>query len=60
MAWMPGHFASPGHEGFTQIGIATAVADVPLAAGDDLQWPVTFFIKLDRMGDGANLTDEFA
>ena len=54
---VPRHLAATLHERGAKFGVAAAVADVPLAAGDDLQRPAAAFVELHRVGDRARLTD---
>ena len=61
---MPHQLLAPGQQRLTQTGavavgaVTTAVAQVPLAAGHDLQWPVALFEELHRVGDGPWLAVE--
>ena len=57
---MPSHLVAPGDKGGPEVGVPTAVTDVPLAAGDDFQWLVALLEELHRMGDGLGLADQFA
>jgi hypothetical protein len=43
-----------------QVGVAPAVADVPLPAGDDLERPVAALVELHGVGDGAGVAVELA
>src|SRR5690606_13883424 len=44
----------------SELGIAAAVADVPLAAGDDLEWTVTLLVVLDGVRYRPGLAVEVA
>ena len=52
--------AAPLEQGLAQLGVAGAVLDEPLAAGDDLQRPVALLVELDRVGDRLGLADQLA
>src|SRR3546814_10751364 len=45
---MPGDLLAAAEQCFAQLGVTPAVADVPLAAGDDLQRPFTSLVELHR------------
>ena len=51
---------APGDELVAQLRIAAAVADVPLAGGDDLERPVAPLVELDRVGDRLRVADQLA
>ena len=55
---MPFDLTTAGDERIPQFGRATAVADVPLTAGDDLQRFVALLVERDRVGDRLDLADE--
>ena len=57
---MPRHLRAAGNQRVAQIPIAPAVADVPLAARDDLERAVALLEELHGMGDRAGLADEIA
>ena len=57
---MPRHLRAAGDQRVAQVGVAPAVADVPLAARHDLERPVALLEELDRMGDRAGLADQLA
>ena len=57
---MPVDLGAALDERGAQCIVATTVADVPLAAGDDLEGSFAALVELDRMGDGADLADELA
>jgi hypothetical protein len=56
----PGELLAAGEEGLAAVEVTPAVADVPLAAGDDLQRPAAPLVELDRVGDRADLAVEVA
>ena len=56
----PVELPAPFDEGVAQGRIAPAVADVPLAGGDDLQRALALLEELHRMGDGPGLSDQLA
>ena len=43
-----------------RLGVAAAVAYIPLSACDDFQRLVAFLEELDWMGDGLRFADQFA
>ena len=51
----PVHLRAPVDQGLAEVGVAPAVADVPLPAGHDLEGLVALLEELDRVGDGAGL-----
>src|SRR5699024_1652469 len=55
---VPFDLTSPGDELISQLCRPAAVADVPLAAGDDLEWLVTLLIARKGMGDRFDLAEE--
>ena len=57
---VPLHLVAPGHELGPQVGVAATVADVPLAAGNDLERLVALLEELDWVGDGFGLADQRA
>src|SRR5262249_16675301 len=57
---VPGQLAAGGQQPRAQLGIARAVADVPLAAGHDLQGPVTLLEELALVGAWPWLADQRA
>ena len=56
----PVQLLAPLEQPLAQLVIPPAVADVPLAAGDDLERALALLIELDQMGDGAGLAVEVA
>ena len=48
---VPGQLLAAGEELLAAVLVAAAVADVPLAAGDDLQRAAAALVELDRVGD---------
>ena len=57
---VPVHVVASGDERFGQVAVPSAVGDVPLAGGDDLQGPVALLEELDRVGYGLWFADQFA
>ena len=57
---MPREFVSASHETGTQVGLASTVADVPLARGDDFERAFTLFEELHRVSDGPRFTQHLA
>src|SRR5699024_3786174 len=55
---VPFDLTSPSDELISQLCRPAAVADVPLAAGDDLEWLVTLLTERNGMGDRFYLADE--
>ena len=60
MRWVPVDLPAPLEHRIAQLLLTTAVAQVPLAAGEDLEGTVALLEELDRMGDGTGLTVELA
>ena len=60
VAGHPVHLPAPLHQGPAQLGLAAAVADVPLAARHDLQGPVALLEELHRVGYGPGLSVHLA
>ena len=56
----PVELPAPVDEGVAQILVAPAVADVPLAGGDDLEGALALLEELHRVGDGPGLADQLA
>ena len=56
----PVELLAAGEEGLAAVLVAPAVADVPLAAGDDLQRPAAALVELHRVGDRAGLAVQVA
>ena len=56
----PVEFSAPVDEGVAQGLVAPAVADVPLAGGDDLEGALALLEELHRVGDGPGLADQLA
>ena len=48
---MPRHLFAACEQCITKFLVASTVADVPLAAGDDLERTVAFFVELHRVRD---------
>jgi hypothetical protein len=46
---VPGQLVAPLEERLAQVGVAAAVADVPLAGGDDLERLVALLVELRRV-----------
>ncbi len=55
---VPRDLAAAGDERGAQVGIAAAVADVPLARGDDLERTVAALVELHRVLDRARFADQ--
>ena len=60
MGGVPRDLAAALDERGAQVGVAAAVADVPLAGGDDLERPVAALVELDRVLDRAGLAEQLA
>ena len=60
MRGVPVQLAGAGDELGAQVGVAAAVADVPLADGDDLERAVAPLVELDRVLDRARLAEQRA
>ena len=56
----PVELLAAGEERVAAVLVAPAVADVPLAAGDDLQRAAAALVELDRVGDRAGLAVQVA
>ena len=56
----PAQLARRCEEPLAQLGLATPVADVPLAARDDLERAVAALVELDRVGDRPRVADQRA
>ena len=56
----PVQLLAPREEGVTPVLVATAVADVPLAAGDDLQRAAAALVELHRVGDRSRVAAQVA
>ena len=57
---VPVQLVAPLEQGGPQVGVAAAVAEVPLAAGDDLERAVALLVELHRVGDLLRVADELA
>ncbi len=57
---VPCHLAAARHQRRPQLGRAAAVADVPLAAGHDLERAVALLVELDRVLDRACVAEHVA
>src|SRR4029077_12610655 len=57
---MPHEILAALEKCFAQVGVAPPIADVPLLAGDDLEWAITSLVELHRMGDRLRVAEEFA
>src|SRR4029079_14925534 len=55
---VPPQLAAPREQRGPQLGIAPAVADVPLARRDDLERTVALLVELHRVGDRSRLAHE--
>src|SRR5215468_3973590 len=58
--WVPAELCAGSEQGLTNVGVTTAVTDIPLPAGDDLEGPLTLLVEFDRMPDCARFADECA
>ena len=59
-ARVPVQLGAPREQLLAEIGVAPAVAQVPLAARDDLEGAVPLLEELHRMGDGPGFAGELA
>ena len=59
-AGVPGDVVAAGNQRVAQGSVAAAVADVPLASGDDLERAGAALVELDRVGDGPCLAQHLA
>ena len=56
---MPGDLIGAGDERGAQIGLATAIADVPLTTRHDFERPVATLVELHRVHDWARFAEQF-
>ena len=52
---VPVQLPAAGEQGLAQVGVAAAVAEVPLPGRDDLERPVALLVELHRVGDRLRL-----
>ena len=57
---MPDQLVAPTEHGGAQVCVASAIADVPLTAGDDLERAIALLEELHRMRDRPRLTEHGA
>ncbi len=57
---VPVELAAALDQRLAQVGVAAAVAHVPLAAGDDLERAVALLVELHRVRDGLGLAEQLA
>ncbi len=57
---VPGQLLAPSDEGRSEVAVAATVADVPLAAGDDLEGTLSALVELHGVLDRLRFAEQFA